>query len=393
MLTTCRACGATFYVGVRHVCEVRRAALPVQSHLALHPPPESETTLMTQGDTDLLHLKNLAIAALVPSNVREAWDMMADNVKAHEVTHGKRKEFYDLVRSKCDTLAKFIRLGAKQQHELIDMGWKSVIFAVPAKQKLKDMSEPPDGRLAKSFATSTLEAKALGKYGIAFRCDRRDASLVRQQGFTPLYHRDPPTSVRNTVVANGEMYMWLGNRDAIGETVVCVSRTLAGCTKFPFPTDQGDFHVYAVRPTGAGFDTEVWQTTFKEASVWRPGEKAMKTIPGTEVIGHVKVRKLGGGTDTEFYKYEFDNAARWTFYDTSPDEEQYLEGELALLRGGVRIVSKTDDFLVDTKDEKVRGKERVTAVQESVFQAACEKCGMSFPSTLMARLHQNACTG
>jgi hypothetical protein len=361
------------------------------SYLALKPSPEAERTPMTNADTDLIRLKNNPLAALVPLNVREAWDMMADNVKEHESEFAKRKKFYDLVRSTAANLAAFVRLSSAKQYELINAGWKTVITAHPANQKLKDMAEPPDGRITKSFPTSTLVVKALAQYGIGFRCDRRDAATVRVQGFSPLYHREPPAAVRNTIVASGDLYMWLSNRDAIGETVVCVSRTLAGCTKFPFPTDQGVFHVYAVRPTTLGFDTEVWQMSFKEASVWRPGEKAMKTIPGAEVIAHVPVTKHGGGTDTEFYKYEFAANATWDFYGASGDEETYLTNELGLLRGGIRTVSKTDDFLVDTKDEKLIGQTRAAATKESIFEATCDKCGKSFPSGAQLAKHRLTC--
>lgn len=358
--TTCPTCGARYVTGSKHVCTVKTTTPPA-TQTSSHLVPASAKDVKLNVSNDLLRLKNHPQAGGLMAAIRESWDLMADNVKRYAPNGTVQQKFYKEVEKTAPTLDRLYRMPPAEVYALINQGWKAIVIKVDPTLLLKQMSEPPDAKVKDSFPTSENEDRALAKYGIGFRCDTRDLATVMQQGFVPRYHRDPPIGVRHTMMATGDMFMWISNRDAIGDAVVCVSRTMAGCTKFPTPEHQGTCHVYALRPAGKGFDTEEWQMGFPEASVWRPGEKAMKVIPGSEVIAHVPVQKLGGGTDAVYYKYQFADSAAWDWCGASGEEQTYLNGELARLKGQPRSVAKTDDFLTDTKDANIVRAERKSA--------------------------------
>lgn len=246
-----------------------------------------------------------------------------------------------------------IAINNRAQHlGLIDGIWSEIIENFPATTPVSAMVDPAANAYASSHS-GRMQAFRTGGY--CFRCDSRDPASVTTHGFLPLYAHNPPADILGTLpqraVADGKVGMFKDNRDAVGEMVVCVARQMRGATKFPSPAYAGTAYVYALKLGLAeqGFDTEHWQTTLNTVSLWKPGEKAMRQVLASQVLGHVPVTKAPAAGVNEYFRFKFDaNSWNFTPHATQADKT-YLNAELAAIyRGGAfQAINLDEDFMLD----------------------------------------------
>jgi hypothetical protein len=268
-------------------------------------------------------------------------------------------------------ISDFANATRAQQLAVIDLFFDATVMWVSGTLPLNQMYEPAIAVANQSLLTSgqaNPNVRALQTHGIGFRCEQfRDLERVRRSGFKPLYtslavaegigQRVKGTIMDRAVNEYGEMGLFLCNKDAVGETAICVSRNMRGAGKFPTPEMVCDAVICAVKPkqTTLGFDTEQWQIDQRgmdQTALWRPGEKLFPKLGPEEVIAYVRIRKEGGGGEGNYYTFTFQDTS-WNWLGSRSQatqaDRQYIDAELAALRaqnGGRIVVPKNEDFAV-----------------------------------------------
>ena len=266
-------------------------------------------------------------------------------------------------------LGDFAAAGRASQLAVIDTFFNATVMWVRPETAFFRMYEPDLVVANQSLMTSGQPGygRALKRHGIGFRCEKLvDLDRVRTKGFEPLYRNMPVAEgvlghrVRGTIMDRAvnryrDMGLFLCNKDAIGETAICISRNMRGAGKFPDATWVGDGILCAVKPepTTLGFDTEAWQIAQRDkdaTALWRPGEKLFPAIGAKEILAYVNVRKLGGGEEDPYYSFDIVDT-NWTPLGgwpwTTPADRSYLQGELNALRAvnnGRIVVTRKEDF-------------------------------------------------
>lgn len=257
------------------------------------------------------------------------------------------------------TVADLSLLGNQDHLDTISEIWKEIVEFRPYDTPVRGMTdlETPNHR---SSLTNPGFA-AFSARGYAYRCDARQPASVLKLGFKPLYNINPPDSVQGTIMhhcttgSNGvpqSAGFWIGNRDIVNQTSICVARTLRGCGKFPTPSATGEHYFYVMRlpANKRGFDTEKRQ--IQTGGRWLPGEKAFPLLTPSEIIAWTKVNKLGSdnGSDAfETFSYVIIEP-RWNFTaHADADDKSYLQSELIKLTGWrtrcTITVTKAEDFV------------------------------------------------
>jgi hypothetical protein len=257
------------------------------------------------------------------------------------------------------TTADFRNLFPADHIEVIDAIWKEVI-------EFRAYDKPVAGMvdLNTSNHRSSLTQPALAAFsqrGYSFRCDARKPPNVLALGFKPLYNINPPDDVQGTIMqkcttgADGTVQsagFWIGNRDIVNQTSICVARTLRGCGKFPTPSSSGEHYFYAFRfdLQKLGFDTEARQ--IQTGGRWLPGEKAFPLIVTSEIVAHTKIDKQGSDNGSDaFGSFSYVIVKpEWEFTGhATPDDRAYLAAELTALTGGQAMktitITKAEDFV------------------------------------------------
>ncbi|MBW3600510.1 MAG: hypothetical protein KY475_25005 [Planctomycetes bacterium] len=257
------------------------------------------------------------------------------------------------------TVADLAQCSGAEQIAILDEIWKEMVEFRPYATPVGGMVDPGAGNYTSSVTRPT--EPIFNRYGICFRCDGRNPSSVLAYGFKPEYNFSPPAHVVGTIMQNcttgaggivPSAGFWIGNRDIVNQTSICVGRRLKGCGKFPTPSSKGVHHFYAFKfsTEKKGFDTEARQV--QTGGRWLPGEKAFPIIIPNEIIAYTKIIKLGcdtGGLAFNWYSYTILDKV-WTFTPnaTSP-EKAYLKAELDAITGGEGMktitVHKNEDFV------------------------------------------------
>ncbi len=259
------------------------------------------------------------------------------------------------------TLDDLSQLGPAGHAQLIDNIWEEIIefrpYATPI-AGMRDLNTPNH----RSSLTRSGEAM-FSQHGYGFRCDGRKPDNVSQYGFLPEYAFNCPDYARDTILqgsaTGGDGYtkaagFWIGNRDIVNQTSICVARELKACGKFPTPKDVGTHFLYAFRFAlqKKGFDTEARQ--LQTGGRWLGGEKCFPQIVPNEIIAHTEITKLGSDTGTDAFNtfsYKITMPVwNYSVHATTADKA-YLDAELKALTGGKPLVTitiaKGEDFVAE----------------------------------------------
>lgn len=248
-------------------------------------------------------------------------------------------------------LAVLAPMTRDEHLEVIDNIWSDLLELKVGSTEVRNMVDPGS---AQAYPSSTHLADAFKAQGYCFRCDTRQPDSVAQTGFRRRYEFDCPEDIRDTLphrAAKGDrmtasLGMWKDNRDAISEMVICVSRQMRGCTKFPSSDYEGDAWIYALcLPLDKkGFDTEAWQVQLGR-SLWKPGEKAFYDLQAENVLASVPIRKSKGQMG-EFFRFQI-LSDHWTFHHASVQQQAHLNQELGNLynAGQVQAIGQNEDFI------------------------------------------------
>lgn len=287
-------------------------------------------------------------AQKIELSIRQKYDAAIAAWKGHQPPAGTAWD----KAMKTDKVSAIEMLNPAQHLSMIDLIWGEIIQTFPATTAVNAMVDPAAQAYNSSHSNPGHAAFRLGGY--CFRCDSRDPASVTTYGFLPLYAHNPPPEVTGTfphrIVQAGGVGMFKDNRDAVGEMVVCVARQMRGATKFPSPGYAGVAYVYALKLGlgDQGFDTENWQISLPDVSLWKPGEKAMRAVAAAQVLGHVQVTKSLAAGGNEYFRFKFD-ANAWTYTaNAAPPDRLYLDAELAAIynAGAVQAINVDEDFLL-----------------------------------------------
>jgi hypothetical protein len=237
--------------------------------------------------------------------------------------------------------------------QIIDAMWTDLLELKPANMQRSAMDDPGSPQ---AYPSSANLISAFKNHGYCFRCDSRAPDSVAQTGFRRRYEFDPPDDVKETLphrAARGtgmaqQLGMWKGNRDALSEMVICVSRQMRGCTKFPSSDYVGPAWIYAIKlpANKLGFDTEHWQVQLGN-SLWKPGEKAFLDIQPSEILASVPIQKSAAAAANEYFRFQV-LSNEWTWHNADDGAKAHLRLELrALYAGGaVQSIMQNEDFLL-----------------------------------------------
>jgi len=240
--------------------------------------------------------------------------------------------------------------------EIVNKLWNAIVVWRQPDKSPQDMVDPAPGDPIHTVS-STKRDKAFNALGIGFRCEKEsDLQRILNQGCKPLYALPDVAqglghAIGGTVMQlktqQHELGLWTRNKDAVGQTGICVARGAKGATKFPEAEYQGVVCLFAVKPSLRGFDTEEHQRKEdpKGSAVWKPGEKLFPEIPPADILGYVRVEKTGMLAMGMGWNIRVRDQ-QWQGLRGTADEQAYLNGELAELTPGqpLRILSKTHDF-------------------------------------------------
>lgn len=251
-----------------------------------------------------------------------------------------------------------------RQCRVIDKIWNSMVKTVTANKLGQNMIEPDYKprkgynyplSLPSSFVDENKDKKPWQTLGIGFRCDSRKPADVLKQGFVPMYWDASRFMQEEHYIAqtmmfcpwSNTMHIFRDNVDAVGQSCVCVARSLLGATKFPetnATTNKKDkFHVWALDINDLnGFDLEEYQ--LPKFKAWRPGEKMFPCVEVDRILAHVEVIKHGEDKEKGGWKFEFKSDAKWTWHRRGLKKElmDYLDGELDRFKGKGVFLSTLD---------------------------------------------------
>lgn len=308
------------------------------------------------GTSDRLANKGLVLPAGITPHVLARWDAAIETFQDHD-PQGAGSE-WRAFRARYN-ISDLAGLDLNGHNSNIDEIWKELASFLPYDTQVQNMLDPGRGNLPSSLTQPALQAFKL--HGFCYRCDQRAPDSVQRYGFAPAYGMDAytPAYIQGTIMARicrdatqRAAGFWIGNRDIINQTTVCVSRTLRGCGKFPSPEKTGTHYMYAFKlPLAtAGFDTEARQVNVTGGR-WLPGEKAVPQIQAGWILGYLPIQKNGsdtGGAGFNSYSYTITRSA-WTFTGGTPADQAYLTAELNAITGGrdgtTITVTKAEDFV------------------------------------------------
>jgi len=278
-------------------------------------------------------------ARTIPLDDRKRWDFALSNFLLYAPSNKQDRERLLELAIGGITVAGFAGLPGQARLGYIDRLWDAVVEWVLPTDNAKAMFDPKPGDQVHNVS-STSHERAFAKFGIGFRCEKdTDKDRILKSGFEPLYAlpsiaRSLGHEIGGTVMqrktALGQLGLWKENKDAIGQTGICVSRGAMGATKFPEASYTGDVYLFAVKPNGRGYDTEKYQANKSPTAVWKPGEKLFPKIQPSEVLAYMKVKKLGTDDYSTLWKIQADST--WTILNGSDDEKKYIEGEFGKLQ-------------------------------------------------------------
>lgn len=273
----------------------------------------------------------------VPLTDRKLWDFALSNfLISAPLSKAEREDL--LARAVGNmTVQKFAGKSPLDRLAVINSLWNAIVEWVTPVQMATAMLDPAPGDEVHNVS-STHEARAFQRFGIGFRCEKEtDLQRVLNSGFEPLYSLPNIAAALGHMVAGtvmevktgqGDLGLWKVNRDAIGQTGICVSRGIFGATKFPDAEYKGNVYLFAVKPSVHGYDTETYQRQNGKTKVWKPGEKLFPKIPKGDILAYVKIEKLGMDNFGTGWKIKAQNA--WTFLPAASNaDQQYLNAELA----------------------------------------------------------------
>lgn len=241
---------------------------------------------------------------------------------------------------------EFMTLNPREQLAAIDQAWNKVCTKKQYNCFTSSMFEPTEpivplgkkplpsgviptqgGGLALGYVDSNGIPNAFTDLRVGFRTDgcgdncQRDIDRVLDEGMTTqlknlyLMQNIKGWEVQGTVVHRDTAAprVWTTKDDLFNESAVCVARNLFGATAFPTREFIGPAVLWAVDVSGlVGFDTEEHQKSLNGNRQWRPGEKAYYSIPPANVIGYVRMEKLGTSSQGG-WSFKIPANAAWTY--------------------------------------------------------------------------------
>ena len=275
------------------------------------------------------------VARLVPTDQRKLWDFALSNFLISAPSNKADRERLLGAALGDMTVQQFAAKPAHERIAVINNLWDAIVEWVTPNQTSQQMMDPDAGNAVHNVS-STRQQRAFQHFGIGFRCEKDvDLGRILQHGFMPLYSLPDIAAglghmVRGTVMqvktGLGQLGLWKVNQDAIGQTGICVARGALGASKFPEASHEGDVYMFAVKPSNLGYDTETYQARKGADKVWKPGEKLFPRIERADVLGYVKIKKLGMDGFGTGWKIQAENA--WTFLGGTAQEQAYMNGEL-----------------------------------------------------------------
>jgi hypothetical protein len=298
--------------------------------------------------------------AVVPSWDRRLWDFAVQNFLLYAPGgHADRRGLWNgIVGTR--TVKQFADMRPAERLALINQLWDAIIDWLDPDQFASEMDDSLEGNGVHNVS-STRVAHAFTTLGVGFRCEKEeDLPRILQQGLQPLYNLPDIAErmghlVRYTAVqtktAQGKVGLWKKNKDAVGQTGICVSRSAKGATKFPDQNHVGNVYLFAVKPSNRAYDTEKYQQQRGNAAVWRPGEKLWPSVAAADVLAYVKIQKTGPLNDEMggWKARVLDD--RWTYrggmagiFGMSSAVTNYLVAELADLQPGTEVSYPGDEY-------------------------------------------------
>ncbi|HVK11267.1 MAG TPA: hypothetical protein VM597_21030 [Gemmataceae bacterium] len=292
----------------------------------------------------------------VVPGARQIWDTALNNYLQYTMSFKERKDFLNtLVGTK--TVHDYGKLTIPQRYAIVDQMWDSITeWVTPDKTPAQMFDAEPND--VDHTVSSTKVTKAFSTLGIGFRCEKEgDLPRILKDGFQPLYKTATLADrlghhVRGTLMQTktsmGQVALWKMNKDAVGQTGICVARGAMGASKFPTPDFVGKVYMFAVKPSNKGYDTEIYQKGKGRAAIWKPGEKLWPHVSTSDILAHVLVEKhgdkCGGGWEITVL------ADDWTYLRGTPTERAYLKAELQAMspRTKVKIPAATYDWNIVT---------------------------------------------
>jgi hypothetical protein len=294
-------------------------------------------------------------ARMIPLEDRKRWDFALSNFLLYAPSNKPDRERLLDVAVGDITVMGFAGLPAQARVAYIDRLWAAIVEWVLPTDSAQDMFDPKPGDQVHNVSSTTQE-KAFAKFGIGFRAEKdTDKERILKSGFEPLYAlpsisaslgHEVAGTVMQRKTALGQLGLWKENKDAIGQTGICVARGAMGATKFPEASYTGDVYLFAVQPKGRGYDTEKYQANKSPTAVWKPGEKLFPKVLPSEVLAYMKVTKMGTDEYTTVWKIQADTATS-TILGGSEEEKRYIESEFGKLKtpGGRRFLAvKTSEY-------------------------------------------------
>lgn len=269
------------------------------------------------------------------------------------------------------TIRVFRKLGEGQQLAFINRVWNKICTVHDFNTLGSAMSDPVSDDMDGPTLPSSVCPLAPGmnqfkkrlkgqqpfrEFGIGFRVDGADQGSIDRilgQGMTQqrenaAFMLGPRRGLRldATILSDiSRARCWTGNNDIFNETAVCVSRNFFGGTAFPERETNGTCYLWAVYCGDLkGFDTEAYQLGLPNSRQWRPGEKAFRFIPVSNILGYIQIDRRGASKKGG-WSVDITTQAAWTFTGKPTVKQRtYLEDELAAWKGGSYTIPPAYDF-------------------------------------------------
>jgi hypothetical protein len=229
----------------------------------------------------------------------------------------------------------------------IDAMYRSKLEPKSALMPVSKMYDPGPQLLLKygGKPSHPMSTKAFKVWGIAFRGDDRGPTMIYQQGFLPKtwpqnpwaqqMHFDFTNTLLDPTKYPDQVFWAMASQDIAQETAICVTRNVAGAVAFPGAhQEEGSYvgarhiYIYAVH-IDWGFDTEL-QQMHSQQMAFAPGEKAVQSIPGFNVLGHALCSRTNWRSQftLNYSIVRLPNGKFWSknpYIDLSDAERLYLE--------------------------------------------------------------------
>jgi len=269
------------------------------------------------------------------------------------------------------TIRAFRKMSELEQISLINQIWNAVSTTHPFRPQGKDMSDPSsdalDGKVlptsmcpispGQSQFKKRLKGQPFKEFGIGFRVDGSDQSSINrvlsngmtQQRLNSAFMLGNSRGLRldrTVMMEQSTARCWTGNNDIFNETAICVSRNFLGGTAFPERKTEGKCFLWAIDVANLnGFDTETHQLGLPNSRQWRPGEKAFRSIPTTNLVGYIEINRYGA-PKSGGWRVKIPKDANWTYVNQPAVKvRKYLEDELAAWRSDqVYTIPSSYDF-------------------------------------------------